>query len=152
MSRVWLAIGMFLSLLVSGGYLAYAATHPTEESPPSVTSVSTPASSPTTGTAIQDSAARKAERTVTKALAALRRLNRAKHWTTSDSAETLMTELNLIAAARSLNSQPLLRRVALRANDFSVALRKLGEHPTQAHYKRYNETRKALNKAIGATQ
>ena len=153
MTRLWLVIGMFLSLLVPVGFVACSVALPSDvptQTPPAPSYQPTSTDS-STGSSV-DVAAGAAARVVKTELKELRRLNAVTNWRASHTDRAKRAAAKLRNAARSLDSRPALRRVALRAAAFVLALRSYYANPTQAGYERYNARRKALNKAIGAAQ
>ena len=149
MSRVWLVIGMVLSLVVPVGFIAYSVANPAEtssQSPPVSTSQPPVLENP------EDTAAAAAVKVVRSQLKELQRLNKVEDWRASHSSRARRAAAKLRRAARSLDSRQALQRVALKGAAFVVALERYFANPTQAGYERYDTSRKALNKAIRATQ
>ena len=148
MSRVWLVMGMVLSLAVPVGFLTYSFANPVDRPSQS----SPPASQPYNLEPTEDPGADAAASVVRSQLRELRRLNNVENWRSTHSARARRAAAKLRSVARSLVSQPAIRRLAMRGAAFAVALDKYFSTPTQASYERYDASRKALNKAIGAEQ
>jgi hypothetical protein len=149
-SRVWLVIGMVLSLVVPVGFIAYSYANPVDTQQQAST-VSTNSSS---GQDSSDSfATTLAVETVKGQLDELRSLNEAHNWGTSRSSKVRRIAAKLREAAPSLDSRPEIRRVALEGAAFALALDQFRKHPSSSrYYHRYDAARKALNKAIDAAQ
>jgi hypothetical protein len=158
MSRVWLVIGMIVSLLVPGGFAAmvaigaaldttsttydYSSTSEAGEAP------SYTADDDAASTWLEQGLVEDAFDTLEENLKELVRLNRLDSWGPNRSARARAAALDLRTAAVMLEDYPDWRRVALKAAAFALALDRFGKDPCAATYDRYERARKALNRAI----
>jgi len=162
MSRVWLVVGMIVSLLVPGTFVLgaigaalgaggttydYGSTSEAGEAP------SYTADDDAASTWLEQGLVEDAFDTLEENLKELVRLNRSDRWGSRESARARAAALDLRTAAALLEDYPDWRRVALKAAAFALALDRFGRHPTSAAcYERYERARKALNRAIRMAQ
>jgi len=162
MSRVWLVVGVIVSLLVPGTFVlgaigaalgAGGTTYDYGSTAQTGHTQSYPADDEAAESLIEAYEEQTAIDALKKGLNALVRLNRSDRWGSRESASARRTARRLRWAATMLMDAPDLRRIALKGAAFALALDRFGRHPTSAAcYERYQRARKALNRAIRMAQ